>query len=537
MSENSTSSTTRGFAILSIAGILAKLLSLLYVPLLQSIIGIEGYGIYAKTYEVFVFFYALTNLGMQTAIAKYVSELTTLGHHKDALRTFKIARTLLLTVGIVLTTILMATADFVATKSDNPNIVYGLIALAPAIAITSVLCAYRGYFQGKNLMTPLAISTVLEQFFNAFISLIFAAFLVKYGVSLGSAGGTIGTSIGALIAVYFLIYIYYKKNLYKEAHKSDKSLKRIRTSRIIKKLLMYGFPITLSAGLQNLGALIDMFIVNARLLVGGVTHSQADVLYGVLGFYKTLLYVPLIIITALATAVLPIITRAYVLKDRKGIKDNLIFTIRISFIIAIPAALALSMLSKEIYIVLFNTIEGNKLMFFGSIVVVFMALVQIQSTVLQSISKFYFLLVSLSIGIILKIISNYILIGIPSINIYGAVLGGIFCFLIPSIINHYKICSVVKVRISLIRLAIQPIIGSLCMGVVIYITQTIFNKIGFSGTGRTKEIIPLAILITLGGITYLYAMICLGGIRKREINAVSPKILRLMPKFMKRKLR
>lgn len=536
MSENSTS-TTRGFAILSIAGILSKLLSLLYVPMLQSIIGIEGYGIYAKTYEIFVFFYALTNLGMQTAIAKYVSELTTLGQHKDAVRTFKIARTLLLIVGTIITVILMVSADYVSIKSKNPNIVYGLMTLAPAVAITSVLCAYRGYFQGKNLMTPLAISTVLEQFFNVFVSLICAAFLIKYGVNLGSAGGTIGTSVGALLAVYFLIYVYYKKRLDREAYKIDKSKKRTRNSVIIKKLIMYGFPITLSAGLQNLGALIDMFIVNARLLSAGFNHKEADILYGVLGFYKNLLYVPLIIITALATAILPIITKSYVLKDRKGIKDNLIFTIRISFTVAIPAALALSMLSKEVYTVLFNTIEGNELMLYGSIVVVFMAMVQIQSTVLQSINKFYFLLVSLSIGIILKIISNYILVGMYKINIYGAVLGGILCFLIPMLINHKKICSVLKIRISLIKLSLKPIISSLCMGLVLYGTKYIFNLLDFGGMRRFQEVIPLTVLIILGGITYLYVMIYLGGIRKREINALSPRLLRMLPKFMKKRLR
>lgn len=63
-------SITKGFAILSIASIVAKLLSLIYVPFLTRIVGSVGMGIYGKTYDIFVFVYALTNVGLQTAIIK-----------------------------------------------------------------------------------------------------------------------------------------------------------------------------------------------------------------------------------------------------------------------------------------------------------------------------------------------------------------------------------------------------------------------------------------------------------------------------------
>ena len=45
-------STTKGFAILSAAGFMVKILSLLYVPFLIKILGKEGYGIYARAYPI-----------------------------------------------------------------------------------------------------------------------------------------------------------------------------------------------------------------------------------------------------------------------------------------------------------------------------------------------------------------------------------------------------------------------------------------------------------------------------------------------------
>ena len=93
-------STSKGFAILSSATLAVKLLSLLYVPFLSKILGIEGYGIYSSAYVIFVYMYVLTNAGIPVAISKMVSELIATGNYKDAVRTFKIARFLLLILGI-----------------------------------------------------------------------------------------------------------------------------------------------------------------------------------------------------------------------------------------------------------------------------------------------------------------------------------------------------------------------------------------------------------------------------------------------------
>ena len=113
-------STKNGILILSIAGILAKLLSLLYVPILQKIIGPEGYGSYQKIYEVFVFIYALTSLGTQTAVSKYVAELSAKGQEKDALRAFNLARNTLFLVGSSFTVALVVFAKPIANLASSP---------------------------------------------------------------------------------------------------------------------------------------------------------------------------------------------------------------------------------------------------------------------------------------------------------------------------------------------------------------------------------------------------------------------------------
>ncbi|MGL5352635.1 MAG: oligosaccharide flippase family protein, partial [Clostridium sp.] len=100
----------RGFLILSIAGLLGKILAALYVPLLVGLIGDEGYGIYAKGYDVFIFLFAISSFGAQPAITKVVTELRALGNHKDALRAMKIARKYLAIGGFALSALFMLIA-------------------------------------------------------------------------------------------------------------------------------------------------------------------------------------------------------------------------------------------------------------------------------------------------------------------------------------------------------------------------------------------------------------------------------------------
>jgi len=538
MEEKSAHSSNRGFLILSIAGLLTKVISVFYIPLLQRIIGLDGYGIYQNCYEVFLFVYAVTNLGTQPAIAKVVAELIAVGKPNDAVRALKISRTMLALVGATLTIFLMLFAFPIGRAIGNPEASYGILMLAPSIFVTSILSSYRGYFQGRNSMSAIAISQVLEQVINILISLTCAFFLIKISVAYGSAGGTIGTSIGAFVACLYMIYIYGKKNFEEDSVEAQGNNKRVRTKHIIKKLIKYGLPITLCSGLQNFGSLVDMVNVNARLAFAGFTMQESQILYGVLGRYKTLLSVPLIIVTALGTTVLPAVAAAMALKDKKEIRRKTTFAFRMTFIITIPAAIGFSALGREVFELLYGTDQGFELMVIGSVVLILMAAVQIQTVILQSMNKLYFVLGTFSIGIIAKIIANYILVGMPSINILGVVAGNFLWFAIPMFLNQRALKKALRVKIHLFRNIIKPLIASVIMaGVIFIIKSPVSSLIMITKGGTMLRGITTLLIIAIAGFVYLYLMILLGGIRKSDIDSISPKIFNVLPRFLRMKLK
>lgn len=530
-------STTKGFAILSVAGMLTKALSLLYIPFLLKIIGNVGFGIYSASYQMYAFIFVITNSGVPVAISKLISELTATKNYRDAVRSFKMARFILLSIGIIMSVLLICFARPFANLTKFKEAYLSLISLSPAILFTAVSSAYRGYFQGNGNMTPTAVSQVIEQIFNIVFSLAFAALLMKYGVVAGCAGSTIGTSLGALASAVFLMFCYNSRKMHVITKNSDINIKRISQKQIVRKIINYGVPITLCVGMTYAGNLVDLYNTKSRLIFGGFTYDSATILYGLLGKYQQLLNVPIAIISSLAAAVLPAISAAAVVNDENGVRDRINYSFRFCFLIAVPCAVGLAILSGPIYYLLKFDI-GSYIMACGSIVLIFMAIMQIQTTILQGIGKLYIATIYSVIGIACKIAINYFLIAIPRINILGAIVGTIIGYLIPIILNYKMIKKSLGVNIDMISHAIKPVISSIVMGIIVFISYYVFNTLtGFISTGYISNAISTILTIFIGILIYTFMMATIGGITLRDVKSMPQSITRFIPKFIRVKIK
>lgn len=534
-------SATKGFAILSVAALLSKILSLLYIPFLLRILGDEGYGICSAAYTVYVFIYVLANSGVPVAISKMVSELSALEYYRDVDAAFKITRLFMLLVGTFLSILMLIMADKLAILVNYKKSYLSILALSPTIFFTAISSSYRGYYQGRKNMTPTAISQVMEQIANTVFTLIFAWLLLKYGLEVASAGATIGTSVGALISALYLMTLYSKNRKYTVLNDIKKSAKRMYSNAtLFKKVLNYSIPITVCIGFQNLASLIDLKTTKGRLLYSGLSDSKGTAMYGYLVKYQQLINVPITIIAALSAAILPQIASAYALKNKKEIEKSVESAFRTCFLIAVPSAFGLSVLNTPIYnfIFGFSYSKGAFLMRLGAFVIVFMGIVQIQATILQSINKMYSSTLFIMMGLSLKILINYILIGKPSINIMGAIYGSLGCFILPLFINHKVLKKSLQVNFHLFKHAVKPVAAAIFMSVIAYIVWFDFNfLLSFIMTKYLANAIASTIAIFLGAFTYLYALILNGGITSEDIDILPKKLLILIPKKMLSRIR
>lgn len=533
-------SLSKSVLILSIAGIIVKLLSIFFIPILTAILQEEGYTIYQQSNEIFIFVYAIVFMGIQPAVAKAVSEQEALKNEDDVIRTLEISRIFYAIVGAILGILIMLLAFPIARLLGNEGMAYSIIALGPCILIISILATYRGYMQGINDIKSIALSQILEQILNVVISLLFAFILVQISLPLGSAGGKIGTSVGALFALVYLIYCYIQEEYEDEndiQYEEDVD-KKTNDKKILRKIIRYSIPIVISAGLQNLGGVVDMATVMSRLISVGFTEGESSILYSSLGRYRDLYEIPLVIIIAICTILLPKISKLVVLNKKKEVKKKIAYSFKLAFSVSIPSAVVLSMISNYIYYSIYGDDNGVGIMTIGAFILILIAITLIQSVVLQGINSLNFLVITFSIGIVAKIISNYIFVGMENINIYGVLIGNCFLYVIPAILNHRQICYRLKMRLSLVQLAFKPIVASAVMAITLYICKLPLNFINrFIQLTRFTAIPITIILMIIGGFVYLYLMILLGGIKKSDIEEISPQIIWVMPRFMRMRLK
>lgn len=533
-------STTKGFAILSAAGIIVKLLSLLYIPFLKKIITLNGYGIYQASYKIYVWIYVLANSGIPVAISKLVSEYLALGRYRDAVKSFKIARFIMLALGTVMSLFMFIFAGPLSKLVGFEQSKLSIMALAPTVFFTCIVSSYRGYFQGRGNMSPTAKSQILEQIVNTIFTLVFASMLmVRYGVEAGSAGGTLGTSLGALVAAIYLVIVYEKNKVikvpkgYKEKDKS-----RHTNKQILKRIFQVGLPLIICVGLQYSGDVVDLAIVKRRLLHSGLGEITSNEKWALFSMYRTLLSVPITLVSALAASILPAISGLYSLKDKKSVEDKVNYAFRFCFLVAVPSAIGLAVLHDNVFLLLFKEQQGGVFLLYGSIVLILNSIVLIQTSILQSIGKLYSSTLFTMFGVIGKIVTNYFLVGIPQINILGAIFGNMIFFIIPMVLNYRMINRTLKIRVNIIKHFTKPFMSSALMGIIVYGTYLAIDTLllrSFSSVYKNNAIATI-ISIFVGVATYLYGLALTGGITGKDLEELPSKFTRLIPKSVLKKI-
>ena len=303
---------------MSAANIAVKVVSLLFVPFLNKILGGEaGYSVYYSANQVFAFVYVLTTAGLPVAISKLVTELTSTGNRKQAKQAFRMARTLMVLLGVVLSVIMAIFAKPIARYMNNEDSWMGILTLAPTVLICSLLSAYRGYLQGMKNMTPTAVSQVVEQIVHVAVSVVLVLGLRSRGIVWAVAGASIGTAVGAAAALIIVIKYYgqYQQDQ-RVLHAGEdlRSVPKLTNQKLLKLILYYSLPITINSGIQYGGNMIDTSIMKGRLMAAGLSEYDSRTLHGMMGVTRQLLNVPTALVTSLCISLLPVIAGLYAQK-------------------------------------------------------------------------------------------------------------------------------------------------------------------------------------------------------------------------------
>ena len=527
-------------AILAAAGVITKIIGVVYRIPLTNILGDEGIGFYGYAFEVYAMALVLSSLSLPTAVSKLVSARMAMKQRKNAFRVFTCSLIFAIVVGTLFALIIFFGADAFSTHlMKSPLSAFALKVLAPGLFIVSILGVLRGYFQGLGTMVPTAVSQIIEQIVNAVVSILGAVFLFKVGTraaekqnnellgpAYGAAGATVGTIVGALFALLFLIFAFFVyKDVIKRQIRRDKSRRTESYSRILKILIATIIPVIFSTAVYNINQILDMTLFNMIMAAQGFTEEKYMALLGIYsGKYNTLISVPLAMANGLAASVIPSLTAAVTTSNRPQVYNKINQSIRFTMLIAIPCFVGFVVLASPIMVLLFNDASTTPaaLLALGAITIVLYCLSTVSNSILQGLDKISTPAKNAGISLVIHIIALLIMLIVFKWNIYALVGSNIVFALCMCILNRSAIHKASGYKQDMEKNYVRPLLAAVIMGVVTYAVHLILDiLIG----GRFATIISILIAV----LVYAVSVLKLGVLSVDDILALPQgnKILRL----------
>lgn len=476
-----------GMTMLGITGLICKLVAVLYRIPLAWLISDQGIGTFQLVFPTYNLLLTLSSAGLPVAISRMVSFSLAQDDPRNAHRTFRSALAVLTLLGAVGTFLMIVFNPFLSDRVGDPETQAGFVAIAPALVLVCTMSAFRGLMQGQQNMAPTAVSQLIEQVGKVIISLPLAYLGSRVGmtepgqinIGYAAAGALLGNSIGEALALAYMALVYRKNHRVLLRLPQDVTLPPVSRRVLMRRLFSMAIPITLAACIVPLAAFIDSgMVVNNLIGSAGFARDEARAMYGrYSGYVINYINVPTAFAQAISMSLVPAISAAMARKNWKTVRSQSHTGLRMAFLIGLPCSLGMSMLSRELLVFLyrFPTPEGlaqtAELLSMSSYTIVLFTVVQATSGILQGLRKQRIPMYTLLLGVALKILMNYNLIGIREINIYGAPLGSLVCYLVSMLPNLYYVHKYARLPYDPMGIFIRPLLATAGMGAVLYVLQ------------------------------------------------------------------
>ena len=456
-----------GAAILTAGIVIVKLIGALFKIPLGNILTDAGFADFNAAYNIYALLIIISTGGLPVALSKMVSEANARGRVNQVNQVFRLALVAFCVLGTLSFLIMAVFPRQLAGLMNNSKSYWSIMALSPAVFFICPMSALRGYFQGHSLMTPTAVSQIIEALCKLAIGLALASFIIKNSQdeSLAAAGAILGVSVGVLLA---LLYMYWCFRNHR-AHQKKGSDVPDSSREILSTLAKLAIPITIGSSIIAATNILDTAILMERLQKSlHMALDDARTLQGMYNKTLTLYNLPSSFMVPLTASVIPAVSAARAVRNyRQGalISET---TLRTTALLALPAGVGLFALGEPIIRLLYPSTEdvalaGWMLSVLGiaSIAVCFML---VSNSIMQAHKLVTLPMVTTLIGCVLKLIVGYVLIGNPKVGIRGGAISTVACFGLIAVLDLVIIKLALPRSLSYFRVFAKPAAASAAMG-------------------------------------------------------------------------
>lgn len=509
--------------ILAVAGILCRIIGILYRSPLTGIIGDEGNGYYSSAYNIYVIILLVSSYSIPSAISKVIAEKLALKEYKNANRVFKCALLYVVVVGGVASLLTFFCADFLVQENSAAV----LRIFAPTIFLSGILGVFRGYFQAHGMMMPTSVSQIVEQILNAVVSIGAALWFVSM-VELesdttraiyGASGSAVGTGMGVLIALLFMsgIYVLNRGVIWRRI-KKDKTRTQDSYRDVLKMIISMVTPIILSTFIYNFSTSLNQTIYTRVLSeVQGMAEAEIAKMYGVFaGKAVVISNIPIALASAMSAAVIPAVSASFAVGNKKQVKGKIAEAVQTTMLISIPAAVGMAVLARPIMLLLFPQKESleqaSMLLLSISITVIFYALSTITNGVLQAVGKVNLPVINAAVALVIQTVVLVCLLLNTDYNLYALSAAMVVYSFLMCVLNQIAIKRALKYKQKLVKPFLKPFLAAVLMGITAYgVYEGVYYLLPIN-------VAALAAAIIVAGMVYFVAVMALGGVDETDLR-------------------
>ncbi|MBD5549802.1 MAG: polysaccharide biosynthesis protein [Lachnospiraceae bacterium] len=510
--------------ILAVAGIIVRIIGLLYNKPMVAIIGDEGNGYYDSAYAAYSIVLLISSYSIPSAVSKVIAQKLELKEYRNAHRIFRCAFIYVLVVGSIASLFVFFGAGLLV---EMESAILPLRVLAPTVFLSGILGVFRGYFQAHKTMAQTSISQILEQLANAGVSIGMAYVMVQAvtdkdlstQASYGAAGGTLGTGAGVLAGLLFMLWMYglnrkiIMKRVARDPHQEVDSY-----GEIFKTILLVVTPFILSTGIYNVNNFLDKTIYQKiMMLVMDLKESVVATDLSAIAKGTKISNIPIALASAMATALIPSIASDAEQGNKKSIRKKVAKSMKVTMLISIPATVGIAVLAKPIMRVIFNqpdTLDlSSKLLAVTSFSIIFYGISTLTQAVLQSIGKMITPIVHAAVALVLHAaaMAAMLLYMDNEYRMYYYVVATVLYSVIVSILNGLSLKRYLKYKQEVDKTFLRPAFASMIMGAVAF---GAYHGIYYL---LPMNLVALCIAVVIAVFVYFVLVIALHAVTEDEL--------------------
>lgn len=508
--------------ILAVAGIICRIIGILYRSPLTSIIGDEGNGYYTSAYNIYTIILLLSSYSIPSAVSKIIASKLALKEYRNAHRIFRCALIYVCVIGGAASLFTLFGAELFL--EGEAAVV--LRVFSPTIFLSGFVGVLRGYFQAHGSMIQTSFSQILEQILNAVISILAANLLIDLVTSksttaqaiYGAAGSALGTGSGVVAALLFMLFVYAinRKMIYtriaKDRHRYVDSY-----GDILRGMLSTVTPIIMSTFIYNFSTSFNQTVYSKVMIYArGLSLAQTATSYGIFaGKAMVIINIPIALASSLSAAMIPTISASSALGDQTATRRKVVNAMWTTMLIAIPSAVGLAVLAKPIMQLLFPQKDSldmaAKLLAMIAITVVFYSLSTLSNGILQGIGQVKLPVRNAAIALAVQTVLLVVLLMFTELDLYALVICLIVYSFMMCVLNSISVRHCIGVGENFKTMFLMPAIAAAIMGAAAkgtYMGMQLFVS---------SNIICLVPSLLVAVIVYFVAALMIGAVGREQL--------------------